>query len=124
MQPRDHREDRKACCEASCGVTLASGPRLTAARRSSTLQRGLDAASTCTLRIERTPCNLGGSRHWFICPVVGCGRRVAILYGGGIFACRQCHRFAYASSRDPRRGLAELTARFEQGTEMLERTEV
>ena len=21
MQPRNHREDRKACCEASCGVT-------------------------------------------------------------------------------------------------------
>jgi hypothetical protein len=52
------------------------------------------------VRIERTPCNLGGSRHWFICPVVGCGRRVAILYGGGIFACRRCHRLAYASSRE------------------------
>ena len=39
------------------------------------------------VRIERTSCNLGGSRHWFICPVVGCGRRVAILYGGRIFAC-------------------------------------
>jgi hypothetical protein len=29
MQPRNRREDRKACYEASCGVTLASGPRLT-----------------------------------------------------------------------------------------------
>jgi hypothetical protein len=52
------------------------------------------------VRIERTPCNLGGSRHWFICPVVGCGRRVAILYDGGIFACRRCHGLAYASSRE------------------------
>jgi hypothetical protein len=34
------------------------------------------------VRIVRTPCNLGGSRPWFICPAVGCGRRVAILYGG------------------------------------------
>jgi hypothetical protein len=25
---------------------------------------------------------------------------VAILYGGGIFACRHCYRLAYASSRD------------------------
>ncbi|MFZ2105413.1 MAG: hypothetical protein WAV18_08515 [Roseiarcus sp.] len=52
------------------------------------------------VRFERTPCNLGGSRHWFICPVVGCGRRVAILYGGRIFACRRCHQLAYASSRE------------------------
>src|SRR3981081_1806868 len=37
---------------------------------------------------------------WFICPAVGCGRRVEILYGGGIFACRHCYRLAYASSRE------------------------
>lgn len=52
------------------------------------------------VRIVRTPCNLGGSRPWFICPAVGCGRRVAILYGGGIFACRHCYRLAYPSSRE------------------------
>jgi len=34
------------------------------------------------VRIVRTPCRLGGWRAWFICPAVGCGRRVAILYGG------------------------------------------
>jgi hypothetical protein len=52
------------------------------------------------VRIVRTPCNLGGSRAWFICPVVGCGRRVAILCGGSIFACRHCYRLVYASSRE------------------------
>ena len=52
------------------------------------------------VRVVRTPCNLGGSRAWFICPVVGCGRRVAILYSGGIFACRHCYRLAYPSSRE------------------------
>jgi Transposase DDE domain len=52
------------------------------------------------VRVVRSPCNLGGSRAWFICPAVGCGRRVAILYGGGIFACRRCYRLAYASARE------------------------
>ena len=56
--------------------------------------------------IERTPCPLGGSRPWFICPAVGCGRRVAILYGGTIFACRHCHRLAYTSTRDDPGGRA------------------
>jgi hypothetical protein len=50
------------------------------------------------LRIVRTRCNLGGERAWFICPAVGCGRRVAILYGG--FACRHCYRLAYPSARE------------------------
>jgi hypothetical protein len=53
-----------------------------------------------SVRIVRTRCNFGGSRQWFICPALGCGRRVAILYGGGIFACRHCHRLAYSSSRE------------------------
>jgi hypothetical protein len=52
------------------------------------------------VRIVRTACTLGGSRPWFICPVVGCGRRVAILYCGGIFACRHCYRLAYPSARE------------------------
>lgn len=30
----------------------------------------------------------------------GCGRRVAILYGGRIFACRNCHKLAYPSQRE------------------------
>lgn len=50
--------------------------------------------------IARTACHLGGSRAWFICPAVGCRRRVAILYGGSIFACRHCHQLAYESTRE------------------------
>jgi hypothetical protein len=52
------------------------------------------------VRIVRTSCHLGGSRPWFICPALGCGRRVAILYGGTIFACRRCYRLAYPSQRE------------------------
>ena len=50
--------------------------------------------------LEWTPCNFGGRRAWFVCPARGCGRRVAILYGGSIFACRHCHRLAYPSQRE------------------------
>lgn len=52
------------------------------------------------VRLDWTPCTYGGSRAWFLCPAAGCGRRVAILYGGGIFACRHCHRLAYPSQRE------------------------
>ena len=45
-------------------------------------------------------CHLGGQRPWFLCPTRGCRRRVAILYGGGIFACRHCYELAYPSQRE------------------------
>jgi len=50
--------------------------------------------------LEWTPCHLGGQRPWFLCPARACGRRVAILYGGGIFACRHCYQLAYPSQRE------------------------
>ncbi|MGH6820764.1 MAG: hypothetical protein ACREDU_07890, partial [Methylocella sp.] len=62
------------------------------------------------VRIVRTPCNLGRERAWFLCPAVGCGRRVAILYGGGIFACRHCYQLAYASAREDAGGRATRRA--------------
>lgn len=34
------------------------------------------------VHLETTPCHMGGERHWFLCPARGCGRRVAVLYGG------------------------------------------
>ncbi|MDH4301522.1 MAG: hypothetical protein OEV51_05545 [Nitrospira sp.] len=60
--------------------------------------------------LDWTACNLGGKRPWFRCPARGCGRRVAILYGGGIFACRQCYKLAYPSQREPSYGRARLRA--------------
>jgi len=50
--------------------------------------------------LDWTSCNLGGQRPWFLCPAQGCGRRVAILYGGGIFACRHCYQLGYPSQRE------------------------
>lgn len=51
-------------------------------------------------QVDWTECNLGGSRPWFICPARGCGRRVALLYSGAIFACRKCYRLSYSSQRE------------------------
>lgn len=48
--------------------------------------------------LEWTPCTYGGARVWFRCP--SCDRRVAILYGGRVFACRQCQRLAYDCQRE------------------------
>jgi hypothetical protein len=48
-----------------------------------------------------TACNFGGERPWFLCPRVGCGRRVAVLYGPGrYFLCRHCCDLSYQSQRD------------------------
>ena len=52
------------------------------------------------VRLEWTPCNYGGSRPWFLCPEIGCGRRVAILYVGSTLACRRCGQLGYDSHRD------------------------
>lgn len=53
-----------------------------------------------TVRLTYTACRYGGQRAWWLCPAVGCGRRVAVLYGGAVFACRQCQRLAYKSQRE------------------------
>lgn len=44
-----------------------------------------------------TPCNLGGVRYWFACPM--CGRRVGCLYlvSAGYFWCRHCNDLTYQS---------------------------
>lgn len=50
--------------------------------------------------LDWTHCHLGGKRPWFLCPARGCGRRAALLYSGGIFACRHCYQLAYDSQRE------------------------
>ena len=52
------------------------------------------------VQLDWTACGFGGRRVWWRCPVVGCGRRVAVLHGGRVFACRQCNRLAYRSQRE------------------------
>lgn len=56
--------------------------------------------------LDRTSCRFGGRRVWWRCPQSECGRRVAVLYAGEMFACRQCHRLAYRSQRETDEALA------------------
>jgi hypothetical protein len=49
--------------------------------------------------LKSTP-NYGGSRWWFKCPAIGCGRRVGVLYGGRVFICRKCRDIAYESQNE------------------------
>lgn len=52
-----------------------------------------------SIGLGRSPCNFGGTRPWFRCPIRG--ERVAVLYlRAGRFACRHCQRIVYASQSD------------------------
>jgi len=63
------------------------------------------------VRLSTTPCNFGGVRYWFICPLsknsVYCGRRAAKLYkapGANYFGCRHCYDLSYESRNESRLG--------------------
>lgn len=48
--------------------------------------------------LTTTPCNFGGKRYWFLCPI--CYYRVGVLYlprGDVRFACRHCNDITYDS---------------------------
>jgi hypothetical protein len=49
------------------------------------------------VRWDVTTPHYGGWRYWWLCPQ--CGRRCAILYGGRLFLCRQCHGLTYETAQ-------------------------
>lgn len=54
------------------------------------------------IRLTTTPCNYGGVRYWFVCPLSKngqyCGRRVGVIYSiGKWFGCRHCGDICYAN---------------------------
>lgn len=56
------------------------------------------------ISLSTTPCNFGGFRYWFICPLekhgIPCNRRVGKLYlppNGIYFGCRHCYNLTYRS---------------------------
>jgi hypothetical protein len=79
--------------------------------------------------LVRTPCNFGGVRYWFRCPLVTngipCKRRVGKLYlppDGTYFGCRHCYNLTYTSCREHDKGVdalvknpAMLKSMFESG---------
>lgn len=57
--------------------------------------------------LETTPCNFGGERWWFRCPLVRsgvpCKRRCFKLYcppGGDYYGCRECYDLSYRSAQE------------------------
>ena len=62
-----------------------------------------DEALTYQVYLTSTNPNYGGRRWYFICPLMGCSRRVACLYlapGARYFGCRQCYKLTYRSTRE------------------------
>jgi hypothetical protein len=60
-----------------------------------------------TVDLVSTPCNFGGFRYWFLCPLVidnqPCQRRVAKLClppGQTYFGCRHCYGLTYQCQRE------------------------
>ena len=50
------------------------------------------------VKLDTTPCNFGGKRYWFRCPL--CKRRCLELFlplGEKVFACRLCYKLTYLS---------------------------
>jgi len=60
------------------------------------------------IQLVSTPCNYGGKRYWFICPLSKngkyCGRRVGVLYLiGKYYGCRHCGNIAYQAQSEGKR---------------------
>jgi len=61
------------------------------------------------ITLTTTPCNFGGKRWWFMCPLVIGGRpchgRVRRLYkGSNYFACRNCQNLCYSDQNENHQG--------------------
>lgn len=49
--------------------------------------------------LTTTPCNYGGVRYWFVCPL--CGNQVGVIYSvGKYFGCRKCGNIAYMAQME------------------------
>jgi hypothetical protein len=90
--------------ESSMGIfSVGDEGEVDALDFSYTITRRTGEQVPCDYRVQlaRTPCNFGGERYWFLCPL--CGRQVANLYlpaGGTYFGCRHCYDLTYRSCQE------------------------
>lgn len=76
-----------------------------------TTKRGIkQVESDYWIRVVSTPCNFGGRRFWYTCPLIRngkpCGRRCGKLYCPGnalYFGCRECYDLTYTSCQESHR---------------------
>jgi hypothetical protein len=78
------------------------------------LNKTANCQNNKSIRIDLriTPCNLGGSRYWFLCPGNNgnCKKRVKILYKVGLdFGCRHCFNLFYESQASGKTKLYAIT---------------
>lgn len=80
------------------------------------------------VRLTTTPCNYGGVRCWFICPLVvegkACNRRVGTLYlapSGKYFGCRHCYDLSYNSRNESYSGKFAVFRKVFDGSEKLDK---
>jgi hypothetical protein len=77
--------------------------------------------------LTTTRCYYGGSRYWFICPLIRanryCGRRVGKIYAAGkYFGCRYCHDLTYKSRQRNKRSRFYVSDKSWNLEEKLEKT--
>jgi hypothetical protein len=79
---------------------------------------GSKRSHASAVELTSTPCNYGGSRLWFRCPLVAsdgaCRRRCRTLFlpfGASHFGCRECHRLTYRSRQQHRNWWYESVSR-------------
>lgn len=99
-------------------TTWGSAGQVTALQFIYTITRPTGEKDSLDYQVEvvATPCNFGGERYWFMCPLVKggrpCGRRVTKLYlpsGGRYFGCRQCYDLTYRSVQEHDKRVDALT---------------
>ncbi len=91
---------------SSIGYTITARDGVPVVRLQYTITRDGTKLDYPVLTSSTVP-NYGGRRWWWLCPLVGCGRRCGKLYlppGGRYYGCRQCYRLTYESAQehDPR----------------------
>ncbi len=80
---------------ASISITVYTSASVTLDYR--TRRHGEWQGKRYQVMMEWTACHFGGTRPWWNCPC--CGKRVAVLWAGSTYACRDCQKINYESTR-------------------------